>query len=163
MLERSWGFHIQVLTREIAMRTELGKCVLVLLLFAVPFFAQTPVLHSAGQDSLTAREGERVCLSEVLIPAPESDSSAQSVEAKHKVEQVRQAVRSGGAFADLAAANSQSPSAAQGGAIGCFKRGQLAKGLEKLVFRMKVGEISDVIRTKQGWVLLQVTDRAEHK
>jgi len=85
------------------------------------------------------------------------------VEAKHKVEQVRQAVLSGGAFADLAAANSQGPSAVQGGAIGCFKRGQLAKPLEKLVFRMKVGEISDVIRTKQGWVLLQVTDRAEQK
>jgi len=29
--------------------------------------------------------------------------------------------------------------------------------------RMRVEEISDVIRTKQGWVLLQVTDRAEHK
>lgn len=145
------------------MRTELGKCVLVLLLFATPFFAQTAVLHSATQDSLTVRDAERVCLSEILITAPESDSSAQSVEAKHKVEQVRQAVLSGGAFADLAAANSQGPSAVQGGAIGCFKRGQLAKPLEKLVFRMKVGEISDVIRTKQGWVLLQVTDRAEQK
>ena len=145
------------------MRTELGKCVLVLLLFATPLFAQTAVLHSAIEDSLTVRDAERVCLSEVLIPAPESDGSAQSVEAKHKVEQVRQAVRSGGSFADLAAANSQAPSAAQGGAIGCFKRGQLAKPLEMLVFRMKVGEISDVIRTKQGWLLLQVTDHSDKK
>ena len=145
------------------MRTELGKCVLVLLLFATPFFAQTAVLHSATEDSLTVRDAERVCLSEVLITAPESDSSAQAAEAKHKAEQVRQAVRLGGAFADLAVANSQGPSAAQGGAIGCFTRGQLSKPLEKLVFRMKVGEISDVIRTKQGWVLLQVTDRAEQK
>jgi parvulin-like peptidyl-prolyl isomerase len=145
------------------MRTELSKCVLVLVLFATPFFAQTAVLHSATQDSLTVRDAERVCLSEILITAPESDSSAQSVEAKHKVEQVSQAVRSGGAFADLAAANSQAPSAVQGGAVGCFKQGQLAKPLEKLVFRMKVGEISDVIRTRQGWILLQVTDRAEQK
>jgi parvulin-like peptidyl-prolyl isomerase len=145
------------------MRTELGKCVLVLLLLATPFFAQTAVLHSDTEDSLTVRDAERVCLSEVLITAPESDSSVQAAEAKHKAERVRQAVRLGGAFADLAAANSQGPSAAQGGAIGCFKQGQLSKPLEKLVFRMKVGEISDVIRTKQGWVLLQVTDRAEQK
>src|ERR1700685_846398 len=123
------------------MRTESGTCVLILLLFATPFFAQTAVLHSASEDSPTVRDAERVCLSEILIPAPGPDSSAQSVEAKHKVEQVRQAVRSGGAFADLAAANSQGPTAAQGGAIGCFKPGQLAKPLEKLVFRMKVGEI----------------------
>ena len=145
------------------MRTELGKCFLVLLLFATPFFAQIAVLHSATEDSLTVREAERVCLSEVLIAARESDSSAQIAEAKHKADQVREAVRLGGAFADLVAANSQGPSAAQGGALGCFKRGVLAKSLEKLVFQMKVGEVSDVIHTKQGWVLLQVTGRAEQK
>jgi hypothetical protein len=93
------------------MRTESGTCVLILLLFATPFFAQTAVLHSVTEDSLTVRDAERVCLSEILITAPGPDSSAQSVEAKHKVEQVRQAVRSGGAFADRAAANSPGPSA----------------------------------------------------
>jgi parvulin-like peptidyl-prolyl isomerase len=91
----------------------------------------------------------------VLIAALESDSSAQIAEAKHKAEQVREAVRSGGAFAGLASANSQRPSAAQGGAIGCCKREQLAKSPESLVFQMKVGEVSNVIRTKQGWVLQQ--------
>ena len=145
------------------MRIESGTWILVLLLLATPSFAQTAVPHSAAEDSLAVRDAERVCLSEVLIAAPESDSSAQVADAKHKAEQVREAVRSGGAFAGLAAANSQGPSAAQGGAIGCFKRGELAKSLEKLVFQMKVGEVSDVIRTKQGWVLLQATGRAERK
>ncbi len=140
------------------MRTKSGSCILVLLLFATPLFAQTAVPHSSTEDSVAVRDSERVCLSEVLIAAPESARSAQIAEAKHKAEQVREAVRLGGAFADLAAANSQGPSAAQGGAIGCFKRGQLARSLEKLVLRMKVGEVSDVIRTKQGWVLLQATD-----
>ncbi|MGP0017129.1 MAG: peptidylprolyl isomerase [Candidatus Sulfotelmatobacter sp.] len=145
------------------MRTESGMCILVLVLFATPLFAQTVVPHSATEDSIAVRDAERVCLSEVLIAAPESDSSAQIAEAKHKAEQVREAVRLGGSFADLAAANSQAPSAAQGGPIGCFKRGTLAKSLEKLVFRMKVGEVSDVIRTRQGWLLLQATVRAEQK
>ena len=145
------------------MLTESGKCILVLLLFATPVFAQTAVPHPPTEDSVAVRGAERVCLSEVLIAARESDSSAQIAEAKHKAEQVREAVRLGGAFADLAAANSQGPSAAQGGALGCFKRGVLAKSLEKLVFQMKVGEVSDVIHTKQGWVLLQVTGRAEQK
>ena len=77
------------------------------------------------KDSLTARDAERVCRSEILIAAPGPDFSAQSMEAKDKVNQVSQAVRSGGAFADLPAANSQAPSAVQGGADGCFKQGQL--------------------------------------
>jgi parvulin-like peptidyl-prolyl isomerase len=64
-------------------------------------------------------------------------------------------------FADLARANSQGPTAAQGGDIGYFKHGQLAQPLEDLVFRMKVGDVSDVVRTKLGFVILQVTARED--
>ena len=38
-----------------------------------------------------------------------------------------------------------------------FKRGTLAKELEDRTFAMKSGEITDVIRTKQGYVILKVT------
>lgn len=103
---------------------------------------------------------ERVCLSEVLIRAPETDTPAQVNEARHKAERVRKAVLKGGAFSDLARANSQAPWAAQGGAIGCFKRGVLSKQLEDRVFKMQAGEVSEVLHTKQGFVLFQVT---EHK
>lgn len=37
----------------------------------------------------------------------------------------------------------------------------MAESLDALVFRMNVGEVSDVIRTKQGFVILQVTGRGE--
>ena len=39
-----------------------------------------------------------------------------------------------------------------------FKRGQLAKELEDRTFAMKSGELTDVIRTKQGYVILKVDD-----
>jgi peptidyl-prolyl cis-trans isomerase SurA len=39
-----------------------------------------------------------------------------------------------------------------------FKRGTLAKELEDKTFAMKAGEITDVIRTKQGYVILKVSD-----
>jgi parvulin-like peptidyl-prolyl isomerase len=103
------------------------------------------------------QQPEQVCLSEVLIRAPETATPAQVNEARHKAEQVRNAAQKGSSFSDLARANDQGPSAAQGGVLGCFKRGQLAKPLEEQVFRMKVGEISDVLTTKQGFVILQVT------
>jgi peptidyl-prolyl cis-trans isomerase SurA len=39
-----------------------------------------------------------------------------------------------------------------------FKRGQLDKGIEDKTFAMKTGDVTDVIRTKQGYVILKVVD-----
>ncbi len=62
------------------------------------------------------------------------------------------------AFEDIAKKYSDGPSAADGGALGMFKRGQLAKELEDKTFAMKAGDVTDVIRTKQGYVILKVVD-----
>jgi hypothetical protein len=128
----------------------------------VGFFVASPCLaqtsHPPSNDSVANREPERVCLSEVLIPAPQSGSPAQITEAQRKAEQVRNSARTGTSFSDLAKTNSQGPTAAQGGGLGCFKRGVLSKQLEDRVFKLQVGEVSDVLRTKQGFVVLQVTE-----
>lgn len=106
------------------------------------------------------QQPEQVCLSMVLIRAPETDTPAQVNEARHKAERLRNSAQRGSSFSDLARANSQGPAAAQGGALGCFRRGTLSKQLEDRVFKMHAGEVSEVLHTKQGFVLLQVT---EHK
>ncbi len=62
------------------------------------------------------------------------------------------------AFEDVAKKYSDGPSAADGGALGIFKRGKLAKELEDKTFAMKAGEVTDVIRTKQGYVILKVVE-----
>ena len=64
----------------------------------------------------------------------------------------------GATFEDIAKKFSDGPSAADGGNLGTFKRGQLAKELEDKTFAMKAGEVTDVIRTKQGYVILKVVD-----
>lgn len=106
------------------------------------------------------QQPEQVCLNEVLIRALETDTPQQVNEARHKAEQIRNAAQRGSSFFHLARAKSQGPTAAQGGAIGCFKRGTLSKQLEDRVFKMQAGEVSEVLHTKQGFVLFQVT---EHK
>jgi len=62
------------------------------------------------------------------------------------------------AFEDVAKKYSDGPSAADGGSLGTFERGKLAKELEDRTFAMKAGEVTDVIRTKQGYVILKVID-----
>jgi peptidyl-prolyl cis-trans isomerase SurA len=80
--------------------------------------------------------------------------SAAEARAKDLLKQIRD----GGDFADVAKKYSDGPSASDGGALGSFKRGQLAKELEDKTFALKAGEVTDVIRTKQGYVILKVDD-----
>ena len=123
---------------------------------------------------------ESIKLSEILIapqkPAPDksaagnaapdaaSDSAKQAAEAaalaaaEAKANDVLKQIRAGASFEDMAKKNSDGPSAAQGGDLGVFKRGTLAKELEDKTFAMKSGEVTDVIRTKQGYVILKVTN-----
>jgi parvulin-like peptidyl-prolyl isomerase len=124
-----------------------------------PPYGITLQLPPANGDSLEVREPEQVRLSEILIVTVHPDDPARVAEAQHKAEEVRHAIRQGGAFSDFARANSQGPTAEQGGDMGYFKHGDLARSLEELVFRMKVGDVSEVVRTKQGFLILQVTDR----
>jgi peptidyl-prolyl cis-trans isomerase SurA len=87
-----------------------------------------------------------------------TDDPAALAAAEAKANDLLKQIRGGAGFDEVAKKNSDGPSAADGGALGLFKRGQLAKELEDRTFAMKSGEVSDVIRTKQGFVILRVDD-----
>jgi len=124
---------------------------------------------------------EAVQLSEILItpkvasaandanaPAPtstaEKDAARQAAEAaaasaaEARANELLKQIRDGASFEEIAKKNSDGPSAADGGALGMFKRGQLAKELEDKTFAMKAGDITDVIRAKQGYIILKVNE-----
>jgi peptidyl-prolyl cis-trans isomerase SurA len=114
---------------------------------------------------------EQVRISEILISTeqPSSASSgtpavpdpASEAAAKKKAEQALQALKSGTAFDEVARKFSDGPTADQGGDLGFFRRGMLDKSLEDKTFdQMKPGDLSDVIETRQGFVILKV---AEHQ
>lgn len=115
---------------------------------------------------------EQVRLSEILIstqPKPTEDpKTAASITdeqrvatAQAKANQVYEDIEKGAKFEDVAKKDSDGPTAAQGGDLGYFKRGTLAKELEDTTFDMKAGEITKPIRTKQGFVILQVTEHQQ--
>jgi peptidyl-prolyl cis-trans isomerase SurA len=118
---------------------------------------------------------EQIRLSEILIapkaPKPpaagtdpnaqaatQADSDAQLAAAQAKAQDLLDQIRKGASFEDLAKKYSDGPSAKDGGDLSYFKRGTLAKELEDRVFAMKPGDVSDGIRTKQGFVILKVTE-----
>ena len=78
-------------------------------------------------------------------------------EAEAKANQLLDQLKKGAKFDDLAKKSSDGPTAAQGGTLGTFKRGELAKDLEEKTFALKAGENTGVIRTRQGFIILKVT------
>jgi len=106
---------------------------------------------------------ETIQLSEILVstePKPnDSNDEAQRLQAAQaKADDLLAQIRKGAKFEDVAKKDSDGPTAAQGGDLGEFKRGALAKALEDKTFVMKARDVSDVIRTKQGFVILKVTE-----
>jgi peptidyl-prolyl cis-trans isomerase SurA len=102
---------------------------------------------------------ESVKLSEILIPTEASagaDDAAQVAAAQAKAQEVYAKLQGGANFAELAKTTSAGTTAAQGGDLGEFKRGQLAKILEDDTFSLKAGQYTQPIRTKQGYVILYV-------
>lgn len=93
-------------------------------------------------------------------PAPQAAPSEADIvaEAQAKAKSLREQITNGAAFEDVAKKNSDGPSAAQGGDLGYFERGKLSKELEDMTFAMKAGDVTDPIRTKQGFVILKVTE-----
>jgi peptidyl-prolyl cis-trans isomerase SurA len=91
-------------------------------------------------------------------PAHQAPDAAALSAAEAKANDLLKQIRAGASFEEVAKKSSDGPSAPDGGVLGMFKRGQLAKELEDKTFAMKAGEVTDVIRTKQGYVILKVVD-----
>ncbi len=91
-------------------------------------------------------------------PANEDARQAALNAAETKANDLLKQIRGGASFDDIAKKYSSGPSAAQGGDLGVFKRGALAKELEDKAFGMKAGEVTDVVRVKQGYLIFKVTD-----
>ncbi len=104
---------------------------------------------------------ESVRLSEILIPTAENADAAQVAAAQQQAEAIEAKLKGGADFAATAKASSGGPTAAQGGDLGSFRRGALAKTLEDQTFVLTEGQYTAPIRTKQGFVILKVTEHRQ--
>lgn len=105
---------------------------------------------------------ESVHLEEILISAGEggADDAKKVADAKAKAEDIEAKLSSGGDFGQLARTFSDGSTAAGGGDMGDYKRGQLPQELEDKTFSLKPGQWTQPILTRQGWIILKVTAHA---
>src|SRR5256885_5457051 len=98
---------------------------------------------------------EQVALREIEVNT-QGKPEAELADLKKKAETALKRVKDGEEFGEIAKRLSDGPTKEQGGYIGMFKRGELAKQLEDVVFQMKKNGLTDVIETKQGLLVMQV-------
>ena len=101
---------------------------------------------------------EQVKLSEILVATPNPDDATQVADAEKKADDVEARLKTGADFATVAKADSNGPTAAEGGRLGDYKRGDLPKVMEDATFGLSTGQYTAPIRTKQGWLILEVTE-----
>ncbi|MGC2639135.1 MAG: peptidylprolyl isomerase [Acidobacteriaceae bacterium] len=101
---------------------------------------------------------EEVKLNEILVATPDPDNAAQVADAEKKADAVEAKLKGGADFAALAKTDSSGPTAQDGGRLGSYKRGDLPKVMEDATFDLQPGQFTAPIRTRQGWLILQVTD-----
>jgi len=112
---------------------------------------------------------EHVSLTELLIPTPDDATDAQVTQAQAKANQIESQLKAGAKFEDLVKQYSGGPNPETGGELGDFCRtgstapqqscSQLgSKLLDDPVFALKAGEWTAPIRTRQGFIILKVTD-----
>lgn len=82
-------------------------------------------------------------------------------EDKELAEKILAEVKNGGDFAELAKEYSEDGSAAQGGDLGFFGRGQMVAPFEEAAFSLDVNEISDLVESQFGYHIIKVTDKQE--
>jgi len=100
---------------------------------------------------------EQVALREIVV-STEGKKDSELPDLKKKAETALKRVKDGEEFGEIAKRFSDGSTAKQGGFLGVYKRGELSKELEDTVFSMKKNALTDVMDTKQGYLVLQVLE-----
>jgi parvulin-like peptidyl-prolyl isomerase len=114
--------------------------------------------HKGDYEQVTARH--------ILIrfkdsPAPlrQGQEDRTDEQALAKAKEVRASIVGGGDFAEIAKKESDDTgSGVNGGSLGAFGHGSMVKPFEEAAFALKVGEVSEPVKTQFGYHIIQVQE-----
>lgn len=104
--------------------------------------------------------------SHIVVRLPRGAAEAEASKAMAKLKELRAKIVGGQAdFAEMARQYSQDPTAKNGGDLGppFPRKWAYDEAFSKAAFALKVGEVSDVVRTDHGLHLIKVTERSPGK
>lgn len=120
------------------------------------------------EDALRARYEERIDefavpeqrrIRHILVTVSADADEAAGEAAKQRITALRERILAGEPFTEVAQAESEDPaSAVSGGDLGLVGRGIMDPGFEKAAFALAVNSISEPVRSRFGYHLIEVTD-----
>jgi len=112
---------------------------------------------------LKARQGkdnaEEFNLSHILIRIPEQASPEQVQRAGERAEEALKQINNGTDFRQVAASFSDAPDATQGGALGWRESDQLPTMFSEAITSLQPGQVTEILRSPNGFHILRVNDR----
>ena len=118
-------------------------------------------LSDADVRQRFAREapGARVRVRHILLQPPEGATPAQRDSVRALASELLARIRAGESFEDLARQYSVDATAAQGGDLGFFGRGEMVGPFDSASFALEPGEVSDVVATPFGYHIIRVDEK----
>lgn len=115
--------------------------------------------HKAEYESVHARH-ILIRVKGSTLPLQDGKKELTEEEALAKAQDIRKKIEAGEDFAALAKTESDDTgTAAKGGDLGTFRHGQMVPEFEKAAFTLPVGAVSEPVKTKFGYHLIQVQER----
>jgi len=106
------------------------------------------------REKETWRVPEKVHLAEILVP--NGDDPARSA---RRAKEASDLVKGGAKFEAVVKDYSDGATKSRGGDLGTVAKGELTAEIDKAVFSLPVGSVSDPIGTKFGWHLVKVIEK----
>lgn len=126
---------------------------------ARPYMTDDAMLGELVQQAYE-RKKEEIRASHILIKCEANASPADTMNALNRIRQIRARILNGEDFATLARESSEDPSAKDNsGDLGYFTVFQMVYPFEEAAFNTPVGQVSQPVRTRYGYHIINVADR----
>lgn len=111
---------------------------------------------------------EQACVSHILLTVGTVDpmtgqvtpgTAEDDAAALAKANELKARIQGGADFAEVAKADSDDPSAAMGGSLGCNRQGAFVPEFDDAVWSAKVGDVVGPVKTVYGYHLIEVESR----
>jgi len=105
------------------------------------------------------RTNETYRPAQILFIIPKESTPEEIREIRKKCQRVLEKIRQGEDFGEMALLYSEDSSSRSRGDLGYFRKGELLPVFEREALRLKVGEVSGIIRTDFGFHIIKLLDR----
>jgi parvulin-like peptidyl-prolyl isomerase len=96
---------------------------------------------------------------QILFVVPKEATPEEIREIRKKCQKVLEKIKKGEDFGEMAVLYSEDTSNRDHGDLGYFKKGELLPAFEREALRLKVGEVSGIVRTEFGFHIIKLLDR----